>query len=371
MSSLSKPVRFLDFSEVPSRRNLHRNPNHAATQYIQQRPHGFSFIHSLKEPNVFLFISCIDPTEKVVYKREEGFILHGFVADGKTPPEITISTMSDPLVRRQLPLRSLSVFPELLAFQVYGDGPVPERDCSVGLFYRYYNLGTLNGMSDFYCRYQMQCPEYLIWHIIAQVGRAYCYLHTGRIIPESGDIGSGQPHSHGVEGGNLPWKPISHHDGHSANIWLHEPSAEEKQHNPLLARFSKPLPQVILGDFGLAFEAEIAHDFFQAAGIAQIPEWETWRDKALFGHVIKQLVFATMPNGRAYPSMEGYSNDLVLVMRKFEPLVRMLEHESLSFNDLLRLSGRHEWETWPDNAWVYGVLVAMADWHVGNYIRSA
>ncbi|KAK0652466.1 hypothetical protein B0T16DRAFT_387723 [Cercophora newfieldiana] len=311
------PIFPLHHLEVASRRYLHRDPNHFATRYLQDHPWGFQRIQYLKG-NDFL-----------------------------------------------------SVFPDLLAFQVYADGP----DSSIGLFYRYHNKGTLNHLESYHASIQSPVPEYFIWHVIAQLGRAYCSLHTGRLIPEDPVRASLLRHLTRDSTEPLWRRPVIHNNGHTSNIFLHVPTPQEKMENPLLARFSDALPQVILGDFSQAYEGANSRDVHALAQGMSDSDWETWRDKAFFGSAIKDLMFAAMSSdamaayyAEVYSPAMGYSEQLVAVVRRFEPLVQMME-EAEGLAGPLRLqdfgAGR---DTWPGDGWMFGEMIEMADWFVGEFV---
>lgn len=175
------------------------------------------------------------------------------------------------------------------------------------------------------------------------------------------------------------WKPICHMDGHLANIWLHYPSDEEKAADPNLDGFTDSLPQVILGDFGLALEEHNDRlDWLGRDKNPDLPEAETLRDKADLSRTVKQLLLAAVPEHEKHPFGERrparlgfhsplihpvplahYSQELVDSVRRFETLTTMADSAHWYTN--LDKSRPADWATFPPNDWVYGTLLAMAD----------
>jgi len=194
------------------------------------------------------------------------------------------------------------------------------------------------------------------------------------------------------------WDPIVHADVNLSNIYLHYPTDQERVGDEELQLYGDELPMVVLGDFGLAFRESKARqysgegeeDLLCHRSKPDMPERATWRDKALFGCVIKHLVLAANqsvtlsrqhddalkdfggidlgePNGDHGTGV--YSPHLLACVAAFEPLVALLtEHPTLvdlgSFWQRIKTTTRRDWDTWPTNDFVYGTLVSRADFYV-------
>lgn len=155
---------------------------------------------------------------------------------------------------------------------------------------------------------------------------------------------------------------------------------------------------VVLGDFGLAFRQSQAQqysgegekDLLCHRSKPGMLERATWRDKALFGYVIKHLVLAASqavtisrqhddalkdlgdidlsePNGSNGTSI--YSPHLLDCVAAFEPLIALLTaHPNLvdlgSFWERIKNTTQKDWGTWPTNDYVYGTLISRADFYI-------
>ncbi|KAK3365524.1 hypothetical protein B0T24DRAFT_497782, partial [Lasiosphaeria ovina] len=351
------------------------------SRYLHQRPGGFAMIRWLQFDNVSLFVAVDAPYERIAMKKLKGFSsklrsaplqLPSPRARDKISAEIAISSLRDVLVKRQLPLDvPVTPFPQLLDFQYHGPGDAT-------LLYKFYNGGTLYDVIMSRKRARRKVPEGFIWHVIAQLFRALCYLHTGH-FPLPGRAGEAAPQ-------NPNWVPICHWDGHESNVWLHSPSADEMAQDPNLRGCSVEFPQVILGDFGGAFEVdhEEASDMLCKPVSTEMPELATWRDKACFGRNIKHLIFASDPDVQLYGlgqfkyrrvdkeprgnfhALSGYSDELIDVVAKFEPLIEILESYS-NFGIEMGRTDRSDWPKFPSNEFLYGATIARADYHVARY----
>ncbi|KAL2019084.1 hypothetical protein VTK56DRAFT_10115 [Thermocarpiscus australiensis] len=366
-----------------------------------RRLRGFIFLRWLKrdkEVEVGLFASVDAPQELVVIKKLISLPRYHQAADRfrAMAPEIELCSLVDPLVQRLLPLdQTMTPFVQMHAFQVHDRSHWSEKYKSFNttLFYKYYNGGTLYEFIFKHMQAERQVPEGFIWHVIAQIGRALSFLHTGNSPSPAynvlhqrhiADPGSQLNKSHGIPG----WKPICHSDGHVGNIWLHYPSDEEKRMDPQLEGFSDFLPQIILGDFGLAFQADNDDiDMLCRTQNPDLPEPETLRDKADLGSNIKQLMLADEPVAHRWnqhrerrvgrygyhspllhPRLSRYSQELQDCLQRFEVLINLVESEQ--WYQLLPGTKKRDWENYPDNDFVYGTMIAMADKFVHQYIGS-
>ncbi|KAK1830820.1 hypothetical protein QBC39DRAFT_352788 [Podospora conica] len=308
------------------------NPNSRRHHYLVANAAGFRLERSLNNtPNKVTVVIAhavqVSPSSgevTVVIKHCGCNYRYPDLEDTAQPMEIEISTLYDPLVSRQLPV-SLHVFPELLSFRIHSD--TPPEDYGAALIYKYYNGGTLSELIHQSQSRREAIPEYLIWHIIARLTRAYCFLHTGqpRYQPAVADPS---------------WDPIVHNDGNASNIFLHYPTPAELSNDRSLASVCRNgLPQVILGDFGHAFSSSNDRGWAaQQRRTAYALELPTWMDKAHFGRLIAQLATAVLsprPEGwdtqfdqespvHRRPVVARYSAGLVAILDKFGPVLRWL-----------------------------------------------
>lgn len=409
-------ARPLQNPEVAERAHLLKDPDHASLQYLQARRSGFIFIRWLKndvkehpEVAVGLFASADHPQELVVIKKLKHLLRFDHAADVRNPmsAEIEISSIADPLVQRQLPLYHCEMgqtpFAQLNAVQIHDWGTRKQeyQNFDATLFYKYYNGGTLWNLMEKYKEEQRTIPEGFVWHYVAEHGRALAWLHTGNVpsreynVKHTADVGQGQRHAVNKLTPVRGWEAICHMDAHADNTWLHYPTDEEKAANPALKRFSDALPQVILGDFGIAMEARNdRNNVLQMRTSPDVPEPETVRDKADLGCNLLRLVVAGMsPDARRHiwqttktsahmgsrrarvrpehtldPHMAGYSPELLTCYNGLRSLVEM--RESNDFSGLLARSGPGEWATFATNDFVYGTVIAMADAYLDAYTGS-
>jgi serine/threonine protein kinase len=405
-------------------------------RYLQARPGGFIFLKALKSDItvwVGLF-AAVDVPQEFVIKKLKGIQdgLHQGAASRKQPmpPEIEICSIPDPLTRRQLPLNhSMPSFVQLHALQVH-DLVTREdkwKDFKATLYYKYYNGGTLLNLIRRYKAARKQVPEGFIWHVIAQIGRALAYLHTGAedspvfnimhrhknklINPASNEEQSDEEQSNEDQPNKLAkkpvnlgekslvninkaqgipgWEVISHMDGHADNIWLHSLSDEEKKRDSNLEGFTDALPQVVLGDFGIAVQAQHDRlDSLKRNAFPNVPEIETIRDKAYFATNLKYLICAADPDVRysnlAQNNPEGfqeaarrrsqhvlsmelsrYSPQLQECMDKLESLVKLCETRFTALEH-----GQLPLEEFASNDFMYGTMLACADAKVHEYRNS-
>ncbi|GAB1315252.1 hypothetical protein MFIFM68171_05462 [Madurella fahalii] len=393
----------LNNPEILKRQKLYLDKNHAPSLYLRKRSDGFIFIKELKQTDsvfVGLFATADDPHELVVIKKLWGLITYKQATSTRQAmaPEIELCSLADVLVKRRLPLGyTMPPFVQLHAFQVHNEGSqqAKYKDFDATLFYKYYNGGTLLNLIERHKKAGRRVPEGFIWHVIAQVGRALSHLHTGTWpspvynVMHKDEIGV-KPDKKVNKSETLSgWKPIVHMDGHADNIWLHYPSDEEKAKDPPLEGFTDSLPQVVLGDFGLAFEAhnDPADWLFQEQKPG-LPEPETLKDKADFGVNLKHLIGAASPDvnwdklhATYYRQNETeddwqalevekmhYSYNLGACVEKLETLIRM--RESGDWWYALDATNERHWERFATNDFVYGTMISWADVFVSSYIGS-
>ncbi|KAK4039894.1 hypothetical protein C8A01DRAFT_46713 [Parachaetomium inaequale] len=406
--------------EIPERQHLVDDKENESSQYLQARPKGFIFLHwyqndthplSCAKARVGLFASVDRPQELVVIKKLPQIPYRKQAADEDLPmpPEIEQCTLStqDPAVRRQLPLyhknMGLTPFPQLHAFQVHKRvlgrlaGNYDARD-DVTVIYKWYNGGTLYDFIISHHKAGRQVPEGFIWHVLAEIGRAISWLHTGHIPSRNYNVDHqnevGQPGSTVDQASSVPgWQPICHQDLHSCNIFLHYPTDEERKADPRLNRFTDSLPQIIVGDFGLSFQhrydrAKFLCDMGKRRGM---PEPSTWLDKANIGGTLLRLVnphydpresdislFSRWDEHLLDPVyqystpdvwMNKYSQDIVACWQKFKTLAPMAEF-IWNWENALESSTAENWETFPSNNFVFGTMIAMADRYLDSYVHS-
>jgi serine/threonine protein kinase len=378
--------------EIAQRRHLLDDENHESSQYLQARKGGFIFIRWLQNPLnkpgavVGLFASVDRPQELVVVKKLKGMIQIDLAADqdnGMTGEieQCSLST-TDPMVQRQLPLyydedTELTAFPRLLAFQVHDRGRDRADKTStritdgirdgadVTLIHKFYNGGTLSDLLTQYVAARRMVPETFIWHVLAHVGRALSWLHTGRIPKKT-------LHPRHTAETDPDWKPICHYDLHAHNIFLHYPTDQEKKADPRLEQFNDSKPQIIVGDFGLSFQAH--NDRRDVLCIADLwhrdmPEPETLMDKADLGHILIELMQAHKPAPpRRTSAPTEYSSELRECWDKFWLLAVMVK--SQQWKERLEQTRPEDWARFPSNDYVYGTMISRADWVVSSFISG-
>lgn len=342
-------------------------------KYLIEHAAGFAYERTLKQTSVVTVLIAhpvlppSQPISQIVIKHYRTSPRYRYSASGLHTPELEISTLPDPLVRRPLP-DTLHVFPSLLSFQLYNT--TSPKSYSAALFYKYYNGGTIHDLIVSHWHRRLPIPEYLIWHVIARLTRAYSFLHTGRPTY--------QPHA-----ADPNWDPIVHSDGHANNVFLHYPSPQELRddRSGVLAEVCRDgLPQVVLGDFGHAFSYSNDRPGAVASSVAAgAPEPATWRDKAQLGRVVTDMVMAMFggewEEGGSEGEWEGggsgwqwetvlelYSAELVSVVEGFEGLLGWLDFvRSYGPGEAARKMAADVVNGFPGNAGVYGVLMGMAD----------
>ncbi|KAK3369905.1 hypothetical protein B0H63DRAFT_564180 [Podospora didyma] len=139
------------------------------------------------------------------------------------------------------------------------------------------------------------------------LGRALSYLHTGRILsrdrykvlldePKLDVWSTAATELINPEPSDPDWEPITHFDGHAENRWPYYPTATEKEKDSQLQGFTRNLPQVILGDYGRAFDTNTAKENPLCADmLPSMPESMTWRDKAILVFNERQLMLSEDP----------------------------------------------------------------------------
>lgn len=445
--------------EIEQRWKLHLDQDNVSSRYLRGRPSGFIFLRWFKRSRsvrVGLYATVDAPQELVVIKTLRG--LPDWTVDSASnkqqvmASEIEFSSVFnergplDPLVKRGLPLYDTvndtrTPFVQLHAFQVHrlgskddkcgdevqaGDSEdemaesgrkkdpaenEPYRKFGASLFYKYYNGGTLHDFIDKYRIAQKPVPEGFIWHVIAQLGRAVSWLHTDHmpsrkhnIMDEQNIELSEHPTSRSNLAVNLArrngpgWVPICHLDGHRENVWLHYPTDEEKCRDPSLEHFTDSLPQIIMGDFGLAMAADKnADDPFSQQRNPTTPHLEAARDKADIGDNVMGLMTAHLDSGQRNilyrrlsepkcpeyiisninrmaplvdPNAPGqpYSLELHDCLQRFDILIRLLGTNE--FYQALAAQNTSRLNKIPSHDFVFGSLIAQADCQVDKYIKG-
>ncbi|KAK4167869.1 hypothetical protein QBC43DRAFT_361487 [Cladorrhinum sp. PSN259] len=364
--------------ESDERRDLPADKKIGSTNFLRNRSQGFLFLSWFNKPtgripweqrreldvppgSVGLFGTVDFPHELVAIKRILGITKHTmrFMRQGtKYPPELAYSTVLGDLRAEdviQLPSWP-PVFAHTYALQVHR--MVPLQDFEATIFMKYYNGGTLKEFLQKFRDNKEHVPEPFIWHVIAELGRAFAFLHTGtmRGYDDTGRDRDSYIRSRDSDRYDDPilscptvpeWDPIIHSDAHLDNIWLQYPTREEviyiRNEYPE-QRYGDEFPMVVLGDFGVAFNESRALQLYDEARREQterkyarerarreqerrqqtrrkqarraeprwwepegeddyccfnqptMPERSTWRDKASLGFIIKHLMLATHPH---------------------------------------------------------------------------
>ncbi|KAL2136966.1 hypothetical protein VTI74DRAFT_11148 [Chaetomium olivicolor] len=377
-----------------------------SARYLQARPKGFLFLRWLKndkatypDVTVGLFASVDIPHELVIIKKVLEIRVPWNTSDAAEPlaPEIELSSLStnDPLVQRQLPLfvnETPTPFIQTHAIQLHQRGSRSQewKDVNVTVFYKYYNGGSIGNLIYAHTVKGKPIPESLIWHFAAQIGRAFAWMHTGHYpsreynLHHKDDIGDDLTKEVNTAKSVHGWEPISHGDAHKENIWLHYPTDDEKKADPRLDVSTDSMPQMILGEYGFALQAQHdRRDMFCRATNPGIPEAETLRDKSDLARILVDMMLAHLGHERSRLALDthrkgesgtaeqafqhhfasaGYSLDLQRVLYK----LLYLRHWNLSkdFYPQLNWTTGEEWGAFPSNDYLYGTLIAMAD----NYL---
>jgi len=253
------------------------------------------------------------------------------------------------------------------------------------------------------------------------------YLHTGTYRSRKYNIDR-YMHATDAEMADIKaptrrgWKPIVHQDNHNGNIWIHYPSDEEKAQDPRLERFTEELPQVVLGDFGLAINVDPAtqtdreKEYLLMNGDYEkykwdIPEKVALKDLSFFAQAVKELLAASRfcvylkadapdfdnlhplnpsGNSRARRTLRGYSNSLKQLAARLEPLIciNFWEEDNRAptpwgnygpINNVQNIIEHYEnagmdkpWfeDNWPTRDYLYGTMIAMADVRVARYLAG-
>lgn len=127
---------------------------------------------------------------------------------------------------------SAPVFVQTYAYQVHQNDP--PKDTKVTIYQKYYNGGTLYVFVGLAKKRQQPVPEAFIWHVIAQIGRALSWLHTGDVNLRGYNVNSYPDHRKdaGHDINTRPTidgrDPVVHADLNLSNIYLHYPTDLEK-----------------------------------------------------------------------------------------------------------------------------------------------
>ncbi|CAP60974.1 uncharacterized protein PODANS_2_13740 [Podospora anserina S mat+] len=325
------------------------------------------------------------------------------------------------------------VIKQMYAVQIHDYGTRPDNDIKnwhgdsqSTMFMKYYNGGSLWELLENYKKGRLSknsertgaedVPEEFIWHFIAQVGRAYAYLHTGHVKSPEENLRNNNHLKPDLKHPTLKdWVSIGHNDGHLHNIWLHYPSAEEKQKDPRLENFNACFPQIHLADFGLA--CDVKHDVHgeYKARLKKLPEPGTWFDKMYFCVMLKTLLTISEKRIKAwglgrelafhvaereqagdeikFPFTKlatskklraKYSGELLDLVGKFEDMFDFAAEEYdntadmkeatcawwTEFTQTKKVQRERRWEEWPSNDWLYGHVIALADYKLDQHRRA-
>ncbi|KAK0672365.1 hypothetical protein QBC41DRAFT_313682 [Cercophora samala] len=434
----------LEYPEIAARQAYRKESPATNESYLWFNSHGQGFVlvrwfvdpHSVPSDGMMvgLFYSVDRPEEQVVIKQVLGnpFWRYSSNSNG-TIAEIEYMTLDDPAAHRVLKFDPI-LYPiaEMYAVQIHHVGSRPANDIKnwhgdarSTLYMKYYNGGTLWGLMNGHCQGRVlessargpgeDVPEEFIWHFIAQVGRAYAYLHTGHVKSPQENLANNNHLKPDLEHPKLEdWVAIGHNDGHASNLWLHYPTAEEKKKNSKLEAFNDCFPQIHLCDFGMAHDLDHDAQGDYRQDIADLPEPGTWFDKMLFGSMIKFLLTAftdelpelpdcrelvfhvaeledqekNITDGIKWTKLatcdimkQKYSKELLDIVGKFEDMMDFASEQYktkkdmedsvcpwvTAFSESDSLAPTRRWEKWPSNNWLYGSVIAMADYKLDQH----
>ena len=292
----------------------------------------------------------------------------------------------------------LTSLPQTHAFQVHD---YPDEAQNVTHYSKYYNGQHVEKLIEMYKKAKRPVPEAFVWHVIAQLGRAFKFIHTGRTMPDK-TAPRGSPRGPPRAGEEeerwqrkederaANWTPVSHHDAHAANVFLHFVTDYEREHDRegCLKEFDDCFPQVILGDFGLAMDENSGSGYgrtaFSSDTCPHLPERETWKDKAEFGLMLAHLLLAGLPEVPMFGEAplprdwynqwrewldQHYSQTLNEVVDRFILLVHMadtMRHGDSLFHEMVE----YHYDLWQDgwrldlapfNEWFHYTMIDVAD----------
>ncbi|KAL0475918.1 hypothetical protein QR685DRAFT_514033 [Neurospora intermedia] len=354
----------------------------------------------------------------VVIKRIKGYSLKTRRENGPRaanidgpPGEIKFNSLPDE-TRRTLEFRflydpHLTCLPQTHAFQLHD---WPQED--VTHFGKFYNGGSVAEMITKFKRLGKAVPEALIWHVIAQVGRAFKFIHMGRTHPDKtqergsvrGPPEEGEKEREWMEREDARaanWVPTAHFDAHAVNVWMHWVTQYERENDrdKCLEHFDEDFPQVILGDFGLAMNglSGIGSHNLRINECPDLPGKETWKDKAELGLMLHHLLLAGVREVPRFTSKEipedwytqhnewlyaNYSKTLIDVVKRFSKLAHMSDRNRLdrdsfggmSFGEMVE----QEYKNWKDghssglapcDEWFHHTMIDLADKEVDERRR--
>ncbi|KAK4185604.1 hypothetical protein QBC35DRAFT_389141, partial [Podospora australis] len=412
-----------------------RNLAEHSAKYLDERRGGFVFVDWLSKPtsrvSVGLFMTVNQPHELVVIKRRLGV---EFWQSGHFPGddgEVRISTCPDPLRIRTLPCHRMETaartpFVQTEAVMIHELGRMEDADAGYPprppfwmadktFISKYYNGGTVLDLIYSYKNMGKSVPETFIWHYIAQMGRALCYLHTGNSpdprFNAANAVGAFQEdmEDHPARKSVLKagWQPIVHGAPNATHMYLHYPSEDEKYRSKALGNFSDSRPLIALGNFVGSSQATDAGWLRIANRLPpDMPEKETWVDKYEFAHTLWHLIFAfdpsvhhwernpEYPEGHRMPRWKDfgpprrsgddarsplvpqrslfeedvlrrdYSKELLAYADRFRYLLAAYpkDIEPTDLFQRLRFSNASDWARWPSNDQLYGETIMVADW---------
>ncbi|KAK4224692.1 hypothetical protein QBC38DRAFT_484952 [Podospora fimiseda] len=426
LSIVLHPTRNPEY-EARAKADEEREDPSQSSWYLEQRDRGFVFISWFNKPtgripwktqkdkgkpggSVGLFVTVDHPHELVVIKRILGHTERtlNYSLNRFTHPEAAFNTVRDEVMQKVTLPSFPSSLPQTYAFQVHGDGPDKNRRrAEATIFQKYYNGGNLKELVLQHKRLKRQIPEPFIWHVISELGRAYSVLHLGEAnrrytVAEYNANHNNQAHAMNNRGMGTNWSEedaIIHSNGRLENIFLHWPDdAAERDHatdGSYRKYRSEGCPMVVLGDFGLAFQARKAMELTRDDVLSHIshptmPERTTWRDKAHLGHIVKHLLLAHHPDtdicenmyqdfrqvaARGEIQLVGhldalgltalYSPRLLEVAVNLERLGNLLTRSANGTEDFwtnLRNTAANDWDNWIRNNTLYGSTIAEADY---------
>ncbi|KAK1777096.1 hypothetical protein QBC45DRAFT_479476 [Copromyces sp. CBS 386.78] len=333
-----------------------------------------------------------------------------FPLEGEVPGEIAFCDMPDPGGNRApapqgfrfLFSPHLTSLPQTHAFQLHA---WPEENATH--FGKFYNGDRVEKLIEMHKAAGRAIPEAMVWHVIAQVGRAFKFIHTGRTMPDKtqprGSV-RGPPLEEDESEWNdkederaANWTPTAHHDAHSANVWLHFVTQYEKDHDRdrCLEHFDDCFPQVILGDFGLAANEKTHYGplFLRINECPDLPERETWKDKGEFGLMLIHMLLAGRQDvpgftQKAIPDnwvqeykdwlYGNYSWTLIDVVRRFWHVASLCDRSRMEMG-VFHEKMEWEYDKWkqgwtfdlaPCNDWFHNTMIDLADREVDERRRS-
>ncbi|KAK3376263.1 hypothetical protein B0T24DRAFT_513008, partial [Lasiosphaeria ovina] len=172
----------------------------------------------------------------------------------------------------------------------------------LSLYYSFNHSGTLGELIEAFRHEKRHVPEYFVWHIAEQLGRALIFLHTG-LTREELDDKDRKPER------RSDWVPIIHRDIHDGCVLLRFGKDDEDCDNV----HKWCLPEVVLTGFSRANLETDPEEWWNESPRTSPPSENAapgiWQDMHMLGCVLRKLV--TYTTQHPHSPTEDYDVDLM------------------------------------------------------------